>query len=849
MSLTAGTKLGPYEILSPLGAGGMGEVYRARDTRLARDVAIKVLPEEFFEGEESKQRFEREAKILASLNHPNIAAIYSFEEVSGRHLLVMELIRGETMRELLGEVAMPTKRLLAIAAQVADGLAKAHEAGIVHRDLKPENVMVTGDGFAKILDFGLAKLMRPEDSSDGTMAPTISRMTEPGVVMGTVAYMSPEQALGKPLDFRSDQFSFGSMLYEMLTGMKAFVRASGPETMAAIIRDEPESLASVKPGIPFPLRWIVERCLAKDPDERYASTRDLARDLARLRDGISEAIGSAPPRGPASPFPSTLRWAIPAALILLAGLAGVALVRRPRHDPPVWQALTFRRGTILRARFAPDGQTVMYAAAWEGKPLQLYSTRLDSTESTAMPFPSANIIGISRGGKMAITLQGDPPVLAEVPLAGGAPRELLSGFVGADWVAGEEKLAVVRKDRLEFPIGNVIYEPATGHRITSGTLRASPTGNAFAVIENDTDVVLVDRSGKRKTLSDGWETVWSLAWHPKTEEVWFSARAAGRLGVYLEIHAVSLSGEHRVVARESSLLMPEDILPDGRVLVKSAQFSTSMMCLPSSGVREVNLSWLDFSYARDLSADGKWILFDEAGVGGGSKGIVYLRGTDGSGSKRLGEGYAVALSPDGRSAISLPSLPGDRLVLLPTGAGEQKEIRLQGMICNDARWFPDSKRILVSAGPPGQHSRLFVLDLDGGSPRPLTPEGFEIGPVSPDGKFAAVKDPKGAVVLWPVEGGEPRPLPGTTAEDWVAQWEGTKGLYLASGKVPVRIDRYDLTTGKRKFWKELGPADTTGVTSLSVDSLFRVIVTPDGKSYAYSFMRDLSQLFLVTGLE
>jgi serine/threonine protein kinase/tetratricopeptide (TPR) repeat protein len=293
----------------------MGEVYRAKDTRLARDVAVKVLPEEFFEGEERRQRFEREAKVLASLSHPNIAAVYSFEEVSGRHLLVMELIKGVTLRAQLADGALPMKKLLRIAAQVADGLAKAHGAGIVHRDLKPENVMVTNDGFAKILDFGLAKVSKTETGPSGeTAVPTLSKMTEPGTVMGTVAYMSPEQALGRAVDFRSDQFSFGSVLYEMVTGKQPFARASNPETMTAVIREEPEPVERVAQEASVALRWIVERCLAKDPDERYASTRDLARDLARLRDGAAENDGLA------------LRGGVPTVDPAAVGLPSVAVL-------------------------------------------------------------------------------------------------------------------------------------------------------------------------------------------------------------------------------------------------------------------------------------------------------------------------------------------------------------------------------------------------------------------------------------------------------------------------------------------------------------------------------------------
>ena len=296
MTLSAGTRLGPYEILSPLGAGGMGVVYRARDTRLAREVAVKVLPEEFFEGEERRQRFEREAKLLASLNHPNVAAVYSFEDSGGRHLLVMELVEGDSLDIKIAFGSLPIEESLLVARQIAEALGAAHEKGIVHRDLKPANVMVTSEGRVKLLDFGLAKQMEPEGLADSSAAPTLLKMTEPGIVMGTVAYMSPEQALGQSTDFRSDQFSFGSLLYEMLTGKKAFARASRPETMTAIIREEPEPVERGAPQTPIALRWIVERCLAKNPDERYASTRDLARDLARLKEGVSKTVGPAAAR-------------------------------------------------------------------------------------------------------------------------------------------------------------------------------------------------------------------------------------------------------------------------------------------------------------------------------------------------------------------------------------------------------------------------------------------------------------------------------------------------------------------------------------------------------------------------
>ncbi len=296
MTLAAGTKLGPYEILAPLGAGGMGEVYRARDPRLGRDIALKVLGEGVANDHDRLRRFEQEARAASALNHPHIVAVYDIGSESGTTYTAMELVDGTTLREVLGDASLPTRRLLEVAVQIADGLAKAHDAGIVHRDLKPENVMISRDGYVKILDFGLAKLVELPASSDATDAPTGTR---PGMVMGTVGYMSPEQAAGRTVDFRSDQFSLGAMLYELSTGNRAFRRESSVETLAAIIREEPAPIAQVSPHLPAPFRWIVERCLAKEPDGRYASTRDLARDLAMVREHLSELSGEVPSLPPA----------------------------------------------------------------------------------------------------------------------------------------------------------------------------------------------------------------------------------------------------------------------------------------------------------------------------------------------------------------------------------------------------------------------------------------------------------------------------------------------------------------------------------------------------------------------
>ena len=863
LTLAPGTRLGPYEILTPIGAGGMGQVYRARDARLGRDVAIKVLPAELASSPDRLRRFEKEALSVSALNHPNIVTVYDIGASEGISWIAMERIEGETLRALMAGGPMSLRKLLPLGTQIAEGLAKAHATGIVHRDLKPENVMVTRDGIVKILDFGLAKLTGPiSDSGELTQSPTMSLGTEAGIVLGTVGYMSPEQAMGGAIDFRSDQFSFGSILYEMAAGKRAFQRATAPETMAAIIREEPEPLASAAPSTPLPLRWIVERCLAKDPEERYAATKDLARDLSRLRDGISDGTlsGSAIATLAARDRRLPVRRRVLLAALALAAVGAIAVLamRRPHEGPPLFRPVTFQRGALGIARFASDEKTILFAAAWQGRPAQLYSTRLDSTESTALPLPSANLLSISSSGKLAILVGHgtDPPAIAEVPLAGGAPRELVQAdaqealqfaHAVADWSPrGEDRLAVVRSGRLEFPVGKVLVPASEETSVLEA--RFSPDGRRIAFIEQEgklAAVGVVDLAGKKKILSPGWEIVSSIAWHPGTGEIWFSARKGDvRIGV-VELHAVSLSGAQRVVARTPQLLIVEDITHDGRVLARSDDWPETMMCLPPGASREADLTWLDFSQSVALSPDGQDLLFAEGGAGAGAAGGVYIRKTDGSKpAVRLGDGWNEMqdLSPDKKMVVQVSP---DRLTLLPVGPGESKTIQDKGFQYHRALWFPDGKNLLIGASGPGHGKRLFVRGVSAGPARPFTPEGVQAARLSPDGKLAAAMDAKGNYSLYPVEGGDPRPLSGLRAGEFITGFDAkSENLYVMYGVLPLRIDRLDPATGKRTFFREITLADPTGVDSISTLQL-----TPDGKSYCYSFMRSLSRLYVIDGLK
>ena len=440
MIIAAGSRLGPYEIVAPLGAGGMGEVYRARDTRVDRAVALKVLPEEFFEGEESRARFEKEARMLASVNHPGIAVLYAFEEIPSsspsslsRHVLVMELLEGATLREVLTD-PVPLRRALSVASQIADALAAAHARGIVHRDLKPENVIVSKEGRAKLLDFGLAKTFAPlGEAEDETVAKGASG-TKPGTVMGTVGYMSPEQAAGRPSDFRADQFALGAILYEMLAGRRAFKKDSAAETLTAIIREEPDPLAAAAPKVPPAARWIADRCLAKDPDDRYGSTRDLARDLAQLSEHLTEITSGSGPSTAASPASRRVPGlaAAGAALLALAGglLLGRVLFRARPHVPPVLRALTYS-GHDSQPAVSSDGKTLAFVSDRSGIPCIWLKQLPDGAEVALTSGPDA-LPSFSPDGASIVFSRNERERWAvfRVPTLGGEPRRLADAFVG-----------------------------------------------------------------------------------------------------------------------------------------------------------------------------------------------------------------------------------------------------------------------------------------------------------------------------------------------------------------------------------------------------------------------------------
>jgi len=868
--LEPGTELGPYRIISRIGRGGMGEVYRARDTRLGRDLALKLLPPELSSDPQRLRYFEQEARAASALNHPNIVTIYDIGRSDSTSYIAMELVEGKTLREALGSGPLPTKKALDAAVQIADGLARAHASGIVHRDLKPENVMLTPEWLVKVLDFGLAKLTQPVVSEEEDPLSRIPTLSEPGAIVGTVGYMSPEQASGRPLDFRSDQFSMGTIFYEMVTGKRAFKRATAVETLSAIIRDEPEPVAVANPGVPGPLQWVVERCLAKDPGDRYASTRDLAHELRSLRDHIGqiEGLGGTALAAPPARLGTGRRRSLAAlgiAVALGAALAAGLLLggRRAGEPPPRFRQLTFRHGNISGARLAADGRTVVYRATWTGAPAELYTIRPESPESGSLGLPGAGIFLISSAGEMAIALGcrlnwGECiGTLARIPLTGGGSREMMKDVHGADWAPDGKAVAAVQFTggayRLHYPSGNVLYE-------TPGWItypRVSPDGQRVAFLDHPTlgdlggSVSIVGKDGKKHTLSSGWKALQGLAWSATGDEIWFTGSRVGK-GGNLALVAATLSGRERVVFSSPGTLKLYDISRDGsRVLLLRGNPRGGIVSLAPDSPKERDLSWFDYSTVADLSADGQTLLFYEWGEGVSGTFTAYLRKTDGSAAVRLGEGRPLSLSPDGRWALAVQQTSPPQLVLLPTGPGEPRVLPrgAVGEYFDWGAWSPDGRRIFFAGQESAERKHTFVQDVEGGDARPITPEGLVGTLLSPDGQLLVAFDRYGEYYLCPVGAGEPRVLEGYEDGDVVLQWtsDGRALFVRKAGNLELRIYKLDLASGRREPWKDLAPPDPAALIDVGSDP-GQVRLTRDERSYAYSYWTFVGELYLAEGL-
>jgi WD40 repeat protein len=865
MGLTAGTKLGPYEIQSLVGAGGMGEVYRAHDSRLDRTVAIKVLPASFSADRDRLQRFAQEARAAAALNHPNILSIFDIGEERGSPYVVSELLEGETLRERLKNGPLPVRKVIDYSSQVARGLAAAHEKGIVHRDLKPENLFLTGDGRVKILDFGLAKLTRPETASGSGDAPTVQVATETGIVMGTAGYMSPEQVRGKPADHRSDIFSFGAILYEMISGKRAFHGESAADTMSAILKEEPAELSETSRQVPPGLERIVRHCLEKLPAQRFQSAGDLAFDLesmteisATSKSGAQAAVAQAEAQARAKTSKRALLAGF-GVLVLAAAMFGLGWWLghgRGAATPPQYQQITFRTGVIGNARYTPDG-SIVYNASWDGGDNQLYLARTDDTVSRELGLKHAEILSVSKTGELAIRLNSvfmsgyaRMGTLARVPLGGGTPREVLDNVQDADWSPNGNDLAIIRflpetsHWRLEYPIGHVLID---GSNWLSHP-KISPDGKwiAFGDHENPVgddqgSIAIVDMQGHEKKLSSGWSAAQGIVWSPAGDEVWFTSSDSGSAQT---LRGVTLSGKQRTIATNPGGMLLEDIR-DGVLLIQVIQRRLGLRGVPPGSKDERELGWLGWAIPGDFSRDGTKILFEEESDGGGPNYKVFLRDTDGSPPVQICEGRALAISPDNKWVISKPAREGP-LSVVPVGAGQARQLTHDTTSYTAARYLPDGKQLLVTGIEPGHAERDYLMDVSTGSARPITPEGVHGLFLSPDGRTTAVMGPDGKWELWPLDGSGPRPIPGLDPKYRVRGWspDGTS-VYVIDGQDRERtqkVYRVNVATGKLEFWRSFGDSLPNGADA-SGDLFFAE------NAYAYLYVQDLAQAYVVKGLK
>jgi serine/threonine protein kinase/Tol biopolymer transport system component len=763
MSLTSGSRVGPYEIDSPLGAGGMGEVYRARDTRLDRYVALKRLPPDVAADPDRLARFEREARAASALNHPAIVTIYEVGATDAQPWISMELVDGQTLRRLLEGGAMPLRRALTLAAQIADGLAKAHEAGIIHRDLKPENVMVSTDGFAKILDFGLARLTAPTPS-DGAAATRPAADTRPGMVMGTLAYMSPEQASGSPIDFRSDQFSFGAVLYEMLTGQRAFERTSSVDTLSALLRDDPPVLRQPNASIPVPVRWIIERCLEKQPAERYNSTRDLARDLATARDRLSEISSGLVTATDARPTPlrakrrELIAWTLAAILpvataVFLTTSAGAPEPRSVLR--PVRFALTPPEGTtIASGHFAvsPDGQRIAAVALDSGGARSLWVRALDAltwqhlsdTEGAANPFwsPGGQSVGFFTSDKIKrVALSGEVRTIADV-----------GEGIGATWG---------RDDTILFGLQNGLH-------------RVNANGGQPTRVNTSTQAEDVD--------------FWPL-FLPDGRQYLFFKIAGQRSGIYLgaldaaepallkrlEVTRVTLLGftePNYVLYVDNGTLLAQTLNVAGKALVgdvmriaenvgtdaPATSFSVAtngLLTYRTNDLATTELRWVTrdgkpagppvargaFTFFS-ISRDGRWLAAARADVAPTSIWTFDLeRGT----SHRITSVYFSGVpvwSPDASRIAFGSARDSPPNVYVSAIANVQRPQRLtnSSLVEFPSDWSPDGERILYARLDPATRWDLWSLRLgDKPHAEPLLTSAFDEvhGTISPNGRWMA----------------------------------------------------------------------------------------------------------------
>jgi serine/threonine protein kinase len=774
--MTAATveeSIGPYKTVCKLGEGGMGVVYLAHDDELDRAIAIKLLPQHLAGDEEHLARLKQEARTASSLNHPNIITIYEIGQHESGAFIAMEYIDGQTLRDAMAGGQLPIRKTLQIASQIADGLAAAHKRGLVHRDLKPENIMLTREGGVKILDFGLARSGASGDAG------TSQRKTDPGTIVGTFGYMSPEQARAENVDYRSDQFSFGAILYEMLTGTRAFEGASAVETMFMVIRDEPVALSQAAPHVPALLRWVVERCLAKDADERYASTRDLARDLQHLRDHLSEA-GVAPVReenAKVELVPSRRRWPLLAATALVALLIGALLMSwLHRSAPPTItseQYLTYS-GNDFSPAVSPDGKLVAFSSRRDGRQ-RIWLKQIEGGSEVALSEGSDDFPRFSPDGASVLYVHFLPDgtsSLFRIPVVGGEARRILEGATTGELSPDGRQLAFSRNE-----------VDATG-RVTSVILAANANGTgAHELFRSDIvalsqprwspdqkQIALIGASGRVAQtiviLNPDTKVGRTLATPPKSGEisvpVWTAdsraliyVRAASVeavVGSTAQIIRHDVAGDTtQVIGWSSHNGTVADVLGDGRIIldVRSPRDNLREIALAGASDPGANATstspverWLTRGNSSDrqpvYSPDGQSILFSSNRSGNLDLWQMNLAG----GSVRkitddAAEDWDPGFTPDGKKIVWSSGRTGNLEIWMANADGsEAHQVSHDGVDAENPTATADGQWILYNSFNQ-KHLGIWRVHPDGTGASSVVAGRDVVPDVSPDGKYVA----------------------------------------------------------------------------------------------------------------
>ncbi len=851
-----GSTIAHYTVVDRIGAGGMGEVYRAHDTKLGRDVALKILPPAFAQDADRLARFEREARTLAQLQHPHIASIYGFEQLGDQRCLVMELAEGQDLADRIRSGPLALGEALAIARQIAQGLEAAHDKGIVHRDLKPANIRVAPDGGVKILDFGLAKAWSGETAAvDLSSSPTLTAAaTLEGVVLGTAGYMSPEQARGHAVDRRTDIWAFGVILWEMLTGRQLFEGDTVSDVMAGVLRGEID-LAALPAATPAALGRLLRRCLERDRKSRLRDIGDALLELDEA-DGPAAPDGGAPRRPRRAAWPAIVAVAVAAAVLTTwlatrGGSSGAAAVA-----VPAFEQKTFGAQVIFNARFLPDGEGIVYSSASYGNVPRLMLLARATTAPREIGPEGTHLLAVSGTGELAVltgarflnhrVLQG---TLARMEVDGG-PRALLENVRDAAW-GPDGELAVVRRvggvDRLEYPLGTLLYE-------TSGYVsdpRVSPDGKHVAFLDHQWWLddrgwlKMVDAAGKVTTLSSESWAAQGVVWTPDGGHILFSG--VGADDVKLSVMAVDLAdGRTRGILGAPDQVTVVDVDAAGRLLVLNEQSTYGVVAQPRGADQGIDLTWLDACWGPRLAPDGKTVIFCNGR--GGPNYTVVSRTVDGSPLTTLGEGNFQDLSPDGAwVAAQIATPPG--IALYPIGPGAARHLDPGPIVqFHRAQWFPDSRSLLITGNERGGPVRCYRQSIDGGPPEPLTiagPEAF--GLMNLDGTAVLGMTGESTWSLYPLAGGEPVPMPALQTDDEIEAWnrDGTALYVMARRAVPCTLTRVDLATQARTPGFTFGPAREPGLLWLSING--PVFDPTDG--FAYGYLKRLSQVFVVTGAQ